>query len=94
MGQLHPGDRPLGLDKGRDALESIGMFIRPDPQAAGRYPALRRYGGRLLDKQRGASHGAGAVVNEVPIRRESAFTAKHVHRGEKDAVFEFNAPDL
>ena len=62
------------------------MGVLPDAEIAGGDAAFGGDGGGFQDDQAGATLGAGAEVDEMPIRGEAVLRGVLAHGGDADAV--------
>ena len=88
MRQLNGGDRTVVTDDARNAAQSLGLAVVPQPQVLRADPAARLDRGRLDDDQAGATDGATAQMHEVPVSSHPIFLADRVlaHGGNPQPV--------
>jgi hypothetical protein len=93
VGELDGGDGALGFEERDDAAEGFDVRVAPEAEVAEGNAAGGFDGGGLHHDEAGATGGAGAEVNEVPIVSEAIDGGVFTHGGDGDAVGEGDTAD-
>jgi len=77
-----------------DALEAGNMLVFPEAEVLRSDATLGRDSGGFGEYEPGASDGAAAEVDEMPVVRETVFGGVFAHRRDDDPVGEGYAAEL
>ena len=94
VSQLDAGNGALAQEKMRDAGEEADVIVFPDAEILGADAAFRGDGAGFCEDEGGASDGAAAEVDEVPVVREAIDAGILAHGGDNDAVAEKDVTNL
>jgi hypothetical protein len=86
VGQLHSGYASLFMNKTNDSAQHLDVLVAPDAEILRSDATLGKNSGCLSQHQSGASYGAAAEMNEMPVVRESVVARILTHRRDEHAI--------
>ena len=91
--QLDARRRALAAQKARDARQKLDVFGLPDAHVGRRDTPARFHRGGLHANQPGATRGAAAEVNQVPVVGKPVFGGVLTHGRNRDPVAQCDLAD-
>lgn len=84
--ELNAGETSLVVNEADDGREGFGVTVAPDAEVFGADAGFGRNGGGFAKDDCGASDGAAAKVDEVPVVGEPVLAGVLAHRRNSNAV--------